>query len=391
MNAKSTIRKVLFITIWLGIGGGMVTLLLAAITSQNKGKCSDYVIKIESSANQLFIDKKDIQQILEKVNGGKIKGKSVASFNLQQIEEELEKNSWVKEAQTYFDNQDILHVNITEKEPVARIFTESGKSFYIDDSGKSMPLSEKYSARLPVFTGYPDIKKMNAKDSVLLNDVTVTAKFILHNPFWMSQVSEVNINDDRTFEITPLVGNHIIRIGNGENIESKFHRLFVFYQQVLSKTGFEKYKSIDVRFEGQVVASAQNGNIKVDPKQYKKYVEKLIKESNEVPDETIIKAVEKSNKYELRTDSVTAPDPELDELEKKNQLVDKKIEQEKKVDTKKATEPEKTVVKGDKSNEKNATEEKKDVKGNPKEEKRVPKAVMPPKENPDEEKNGGYN
>lgn len=357
-----------------------MTLLLAAITSQNKGKCSNYVIKIESSSNQLFIDKKDIQQILEKVNGGKIKGKSVASFNLQQIEVELEKNSWVKEAQTYFDNQDILHVNITEKEPVARIFTESGKSFYIDDSGKSMPLSEKYSARLPVFTGYADIKKMNAKDSMLLNDVMVTAKFILHDPFWMSQVSEVNINEDRTFEITPLVGNHIIRIGNGENINGKFHRLFVFYQQVLSKTGFEKYKSIDVRFEGQVVASAQNGNIKVDPKQYKKYVEKLIKESNEEPDETIIKAVEKSNKYELRADSVTAPDPELDELEKKNQLVDKKIEQEKKTDTKKTIEPTKPVVKDDKSNDKKATEE-----------KRVPKAVMPPKENPDEEKHGGYN
>ncbi|HMU47233.1 MAG TPA: cell division protein FtsQ/DivIB [Chitinophagaceae bacterium] len=380
MNAKSTIRKILFITIWLGIGGGMVTLLLAAITSQNKGKCNDYVIKIESSANQLFIDKKDIQQILEKVNGGKIKGKSVASFNLQQIEEELKKNSWVSEAETYFDNQDVLHVNITEKEPVARIFTEAGKSFYIDDSGKSMPLSEKYSARLPVFTGYPDIKKMNAKDSVLLNDVTVTAKFILHDPFWMSQVSEININDERTFEITPLVGNHIIRIGNGENVERKFHRLFIFYQQVLSKTGFEKYKSIDVRFEGQVVASAQNGNIKIDPKQYKKYVEKLIKESNEEPDETIIKAVEKSNKYELRADSVTAPDPELGELEKNKQLADKRAEQEKKTDARRVTEQTKPVVKDNKSNDKKAIEE-----------KRIPKAVMPPKKNPDEEENGGYN
>lgn len=360
-----------------------MTLLLAAISSQNKGQCTGLKIKVESNRTELFIDEKDIQKTVERVNGGKIRSKSVASFDLQLIEKELKRNSWVKEAEVYFDNQDVLHVNITEKEPVARIFTESGRSYYIDGSGKKMPLSDKQSARLPVFTGYPDIKKMNASDSMLLDHVTTTARFILHDPFWMSQVAQVNITNDRSLEVIPLVGNHLIRLGDGEDVAGKFHRLFVFYQQVLRKTGFEKYKTIDVRFKGQVVASAQEGDIKVDAKQHRKYVERLIKESNEVPDENIIKAAVKSERYDLRADSATAPAPELNEIEKKNEQKrsgQKKIVDEKKQDDNSVSEK-----------DKRSGIEKKEIKKKPEEEKRTPKAIMPPRKTPEEEDNGGYN
>lgn len=44
----------------------------------------------------------------------------------------------------------------------------------------------------------------------------------------------------------------------------------VFYKQVLSKTGFDKYKVIDVQYKGQVVASKYAGNAKVDSVQLRK-------------------------------------------------------------------------------------------------------------------------
>ena len=74
----------------------------------------------------------------------------------------------------------------------------------------------------------------------------------------------------------PVVGNHLVKLGNGENIDEKFQRLMVFYKQVLSKTGFDKYKVIDVQYKGQVVASKYAGNAKVDSVQLRKNVEKLL-------------------------------------------------------------------------------------------------------------------
>ena len=79
---------------------------------------------------------------------------------------------------------------------------------------------------------------MNEKDSLLLNDVTSAARFIHNDPFWLAQVEQIDITADRNFEMTPTIGNHTVKLGNGEDIDKKFHRLFIFYKEVMSKTGF---------------------------------------------------------------------------------------------------------------------------------------------------------
>lgn len=309
MNAKTTIRKVLFIALWLCIGGGMLTLLLAAISNKNKDRCKDYTISIKGVKKNLFIDEKDVEQLLLRSTQGNIKGMLVVSFNLHEMESQLERNTWINDAELYFDNNDVLHISITEKEPVARIFTVEGNSFYIDSSCNRLPLSEKLSARVPVFTGFPDRKALSAKDSLLLGEIKGTALYIIGNPFWMSQVAQVDITPDRKFEMIPVVGNHTVKLGDGENIGEKFRRLMIFYQQVLSKTGFERYKLIDVQYKGQVVASRYAGDPKIDSVQLRKNVEKLLKQSLEAANDTVIKVMPPIIK--LEPDSAIAPDPSL--------------------------------------------------------------------------------
>ena len=79
------------------------------------------------------------------------------------------------------------------------------------------------------------------------------------------------------FDMIPVIGNHIVKLGNGEDMEQKFNRLFIFYKQVLSRTGFDKYKTIDVRYAGQVVGG-KSENPKVDSVQLRKNVENLLQQ-----------------------------------------------------------------------------------------------------------------
>ena len=398
MNAKTTIRKVLFIAVWLCIGGGMLTLLLAAITKKKRGHCSDYTIVLKGSDGNFFIDEKDVQQLLIKATKSSIKGQPIASFDLYQLEQMLEHNTWINDAELYFDNKDVLHVTVTEKEPVARIFTMAGSSFYIDSLGRRMPLSDKLSARVPVFTGFPEKKVLSAKDSLVLNDIRTTANFIVNDSFWMAQVAQIDITADQTFEMIPVVGNHTVKLGNGEEMEKKFHRLMLFYKQVLSKTGFDKYKVIDVQYKGQVVVSKQAGDVKIDSLQLRKNVEKLLRQSIEAENDTVIKAMPITGRYELDVDSTTADDfntpddnsdkrltnpnpvkttsvPAIKPVNEKTVIVRKEAE-------KKMEKPKPTV----KENKPKPAEKKKEVK---KEIKKEPKAVMPKKPVGDE--NGGYN
>jgi len=267
---------------WVMISGGMLTLLIAAVGKQKRNTCKDYVIAIKGNDESLFLSNEEVLRSLKTATKGSIIGQSKKSFNLLRLENVLEENQWVKNAQVYFDNKDILHVSVTERKPIARIFTAGGKSFYIDDEAQKMKLSAKRIAVLPVFTGYPDKNLKIKEDSVLLHDIKTTAQLINTDSFWTVQVAQIDVKPSETdqsweFEMIPVVGNHIIKLGNGQNIAQKFKRLFIFYKEVLSKTGFNKYKTIDVRYAGQVIGG-KSENPKVDSVLLRKSVEKMLEQ-----------------------------------------------------------------------------------------------------------------
>jgi cell division protein FtsQ len=287
MNTKATIRKVLFAMLWISIGGGMLTLLIAAIGKKNKELCSNYTISIKSNQDNFFIDEKDITKLLSVAVGRDIKGKKITEFNLRQLEQLLEDNVWIRNAELWFDNRDVLHVLVIEREPIARIFTNTGTTFYIDSNEVKMPLSDKISARVPVFTDFPDKQMLSAKDSLLLHDVKNTALFIRNDPFWMSQVAQIEITEQQNFEMIPVVGNHVVKLGNGGNIDKKFNRLMIFYKQVLSQVGFDVYSTVDVQYAGQVVGT-KKGTEKfiADTATFRQNAALLIKQNLQMKNET---------------------------------------------------------------------------------------------------------
>ena len=281
-----------------------MTLLIAAIGRQKKEQCTDYSIRIKGANKNFFVDEKSIERMLLSAGNGKIKGQKRSTFNLLKIEQLLKNNVWIKNAEVYFDNQDVLHVTVTEREPVARIFTTTGKSFYIDDTEMMMPLSDKQSAKVPVFTGFP-AKLISKRDSALLIEVKTMADYIRHDPFWMAEVSQIDITAERNFEMTPVVGNHTVLLGNGENVDQKFHRLFVFYKNILSQTGFEKYKIINVQYAGQVIG-VKNNYSRGDTAQLRLNVEKLLQQAREMQNDSLMAARQLREQKAIKVDPAIA-------------------------------------------------------------------------------------
>jgi len=286
VTTKQIIKKIIFVALTLTACSGLVVLLVAAIGRRNHELCKDYVITIDGAEQNLFINEKDIKKLLNSGPNGKIKGEPITDFNLRKLEKLIKGNAWVRNANLYFDNREVLHISVEQREPVARIFTATGKSFYIDNDGERMPLSEMMSARVPVFTNFPDKKVLSTKDSVLLNDIRKTATFILNDSFWMAQTEQIDIAEDRNFEMFPTIGKHVVKLGKGDDIDKKFRRLLVFYQQVLSKTSFDKYNTVDVQYTGQVIGSKVKMS-KVDSMQLKKNIEKLLQEARKMQNDTV--------------------------------------------------------------------------------------------------------
>lgn len=269
------------LTAWLLVGCGMIVLLAAANRKPQQHICKSITVSIRGDGEQFFIDKGDILKSLTTSAKGTLLNKPVANINLTQLEKSLEMGLWIRDAELYFDSRDVLHVLVWEREPIARVFTTVGSSFYIDSAGKRMPLLKKVSVRVPVITGFSAAKKLNVKDSLLLGDLTRLVQYMTANTFWNAQIAQIDVLPTGTLELLPVIGNHTVRFGTTENFEEKLKHLFLFYKQVSSKAGFDKYAVLDVQFKNQVVAMQKNTVSAVDSIQLQKNIKALLNKSKQ--------------------------------------------------------------------------------------------------------------
>jgi cell division protein FtsQ len=258
-KSKFSIKKILLTTMWFGFAMATVVLLVAAVNIKNEKKCTAVEIEIEGVSNHFFIDKTDVLVIIKNYLGANPVGKAVAIFDLKAIEQNIETDVWIKNAELFFDNNEVLRVNINEREPIARVFATNGNSFYIDSSLKLLPLSEKASARLPVFTGFPErATQLTAADSNLLSNIKYISMALQADSFLMAMIEQVDITPQQSFEMMPKIGSQIIQFGTGEDIDNKMVKLRSFYKNVMPKAGWSKYSIINLQYKDQVVAKIKD-------------------------------------------------------------------------------------------------------------------------------------
>lgn len=252
---KHKVLSVLLTSLWIVLGCGTLVLLISAAITTDQRQCEGIHVRISGVNHNYFIDQKDVEKIIAINTGNKYTGKAISNFDLRAIETVLEKEVWIKDAQLYFDNNNILEAEIEEREPVLRIFTSNGTSYYIDSSLMMLPLSEKFSANLPVITNFPtDVKVLSRKDSILLRQVKDIGMYIGEDAFLMSMIDQVDITPQRTFELIPKIGNQLIVFGDASGISVKFDKLKSFYKNIIPKSGFGKYSQINLQFNNEVVA-----------------------------------------------------------------------------------------------------------------------------------------
>jgi len=275
------------VLLWGLLGGSGLALLIAAMNAKNSSLCNGLDVEINGGNKAFFLSKKDVAAMLENEGIRDLRSRKMLSFDLLKMEGVLRKNNWIREAQLYFDNNQILKVRIQERQPVARLFTVSGNSYLIDSNGIQMALTDRSVFRLPVFTGFPGEKFGLRKDSALSHQIKDLAVFLNHDPFWSGQIQEVNISAGKTFVMTPLLGNQQIEFGDGSEYENKFHRLLVFYKAIIAKTGFEKYTGINLAYAGQVIATRKQGIIsRADSVQARKNIMEMIRLAQKMETDT---------------------------------------------------------------------------------------------------------
>lgn len=306
MKFRRPIYRILFFAAWLAVLGGITTLVIAANGKTALRRCQG--VEVTVNGDRIFVEQADVLKAVNRTANGPVVNRRFADINLGALERALETNHWIRDAELYFDTRDVLHVSVWERQPIARVFTTAGTSFYIDSTGYSLPLLDGYSVKLPVVTGFTAAKKRTAKDSAVLQGLKQIVREIGNDPFWTAQVGQIDITPERKFDLIPLIGSHVIRLGYAENVSQKLANLLVFYKQVLPKAGLAKYSVLDLQFDGQVVAVRRGPASPVDSLQLQKNIEELMlrKAAEEEPDDPVAAVPAKAAESTLKKDSVQA-------------------------------------------------------------------------------------
>jgi cell division protein FtsQ len=77
-------------------------------------------------------------------------------------------------------------------------------------------------------------------------------RFLNTDKFWKAQIAEMYVDKDGEVLLTTVLGDQRIELGMAEDFESKFSKLRIFYDKVLSKD-WSRYSKISVKFQDQIV------------------------------------------------------------------------------------------------------------------------------------------
>lgn len=252
-------RKILYSVLGLGAFCALLTLMSFIAVKSKEQACTE--IKVVILGESSFIDQQDIHQfIVEKY--GELKSRTLTSIPTHDIEKDLTAIPHIHSSTVNTEMDGRLVVRVQQRNAVMRIINNEGNDFYVDEDGLKLPVSLKFVPRVMVVNGHIAEKYQSGMDSVqtqLVRDLFKVVSFINASESWQNQVLQLYVNRQGEIEIVPRVGDQQIILGSADELEAKFNKLELFYTRVVPRTGFDAYKSVNLKYAGQLVCERNAG------------------------------------------------------------------------------------------------------------------------------------
>ncbi len=183
---------------------------------------------------------------------------TLSDIDVERVEAVLESQPFVADADAFVDAELNLNVTVYQRVPLLRVMAENGQNYYFDENGVRMPLSETYTARVPVATGniLPWSDDFMEDPSHQLFQLVELARFLREDPFLNALVEQIDVMNQGEFRLAPKVGDQVIYLGryDKELSQRRLRKLKTFYREGLPYEGWRKYEAFDLRYSDQVVA-----------------------------------------------------------------------------------------------------------------------------------------
>lgn len=241
----------------LAVAAFLIVSMVGVLGKSSEVICTGIELEVEDSVQSNLLDKSELEAILKK-NKMSFENKKTSEINLGHLESTLSNSPYVDTAHASFNASGKLILTVIPRKPTLHIMANNNEEYYVDRNGYSIPVG-KLKSNLPVVTGNVDKKFAKAKLATL-------GRCIQDSTFWKMQVQQINVISENDVRMYTRVADHVILLGNLDSIPGKLHRLRIFYEQGLPQTGWNKYESLNVAYQGMVIGTKKNFNEKQENK-----------------------------------------------------------------------------------------------------------------------------
>lgn len=229
---------------------GAVAYLVFALVHFNRPEhdpeCTGLDITIYDEHDTQFVNENEIRELLVQKKLFP-EGQTLKDIDLAQLESVLVASPYIDRALCFKTVEGKISIQVTPRVPVLHVLNAAGEDFYIDNVGGTMPRGH-HAIDLPVITGAVDLSTAGK----LYSHLGVT---LAGDSFWAERVGQLHIAANGDIELTPTVGDFTIILGDTSCLQDKLSRMQTFYTEGLNQVGWNRYKTLSVKYAGQVVAT----------------------------------------------------------------------------------------------------------------------------------------
>ncbi|MCF0195088.1 MAG: cell division protein FtsQ [Bacteroidaceae bacterium] len=240
-----TILKLILLTVVVGY---MLFAMIKFMSMDDVQPCRGLIVRIADTDEgvEALIDSTDVALMLHR-GGIRPDSMMIGDISLMAVDSILLCNPYIASVTSYKNAMDNLCVEITGFTPVLRVMNEDGTTYYLDSNGVRLPINGN-ELSVPIVTGHVNLKWGATHLPRLVSQLYA-------DDFWLEEIEQIYVNRDSTVTLVPHRGDHLIRLGRVENIRDKMSRLRTFYDQGLDKVGWNRYKTINLEYDNQIICT----------------------------------------------------------------------------------------------------------------------------------------
>ncbi len=246
------VKKIFIVLGWILLIGGIGFTMYYAWMQREAVRCQEIVVNINPNSPR-FLDEKEITDMIEK-SGEMIVGSRLSAIDINKIETKLNASSSLANVQVFkkveskgLSFKGKLVVSLDERTPIVRI-KNSTEDYYMDMEGNKIPTSAKYVERIMIASGTIPTPEIQA-------GLLKMADYVNKDEFWRAQIEQVFVQANGELLMLPQVGDYLIEFGTPDDYELKLRNLKAVYQQGFKNMGWNKYRTISVKYRNQVVCT----------------------------------------------------------------------------------------------------------------------------------------